>query len=196
MATREGSCAPRSAVVLSLREDWGLSKCGCKSAPEWPKWPVPVGVLLPAVWQEDRPGQSSWDEYGKDSEGPNVRPEQQARQDIDAQLLASGWFVQDFTKMDLSPGRGIGLRKVPLKSGRSDYLLLVDRKPLSVLEAKKKRTLLSTVARQSGQRIVAEVERRLSVVEELEAAVTANLQCAERIRQSILQKAFTRGLVS
>lgn len=44
-------------------------------------------------------------------------------------------------------------------------------------------------------RIVAEVERRLSVVEELEAAVSANLQRAVRLRQSILQRAFTGELV-
>jgi len=43
-------------------------------------------------------------------------------------------------------------------------------------------------------RIVAGVERRLSVVEELEAAVSANLQRATRLRQSILQRAFTGGL--
>ncbi len=43
-------------------------------------------------------------------------------------------------------------------------------------------------------RIVAEVERRLSVVEELEAVVSANLQRAARLRQSILQKAFTGKL--
>jgi type I restriction enzyme S subunit len=43
-------------------------------------------------------------------------------------------------------------------------------------------------------RIVAEVERRLSVVDELEAVVSANLQRAARLRQSILQTAFTGGL--
>jgi len=43
-------------------------------------------------------------------------------------------------------------------------------------------------------RIVAEVERRLSVVEELEAVVSANLQRATRLRQSILQKAFSGEL--
>lgn len=43
-------------------------------------------------------------------------------------------------------------------------------------------------------RIVAEVERRLSVVEEFEAVVSANLQRAARLRQSILQKAFTGQL--
>ena len=44
-------------------------------------------------------------------------------------------------------------------------------------------------------RIVAEVERRLSVVEELESVVTANLQRATRLRQSILQRAFTGNLL-
>jgi type I restriction enzyme S subunit len=45
-------------------------------------------------------------------------------------------------------------------------------------------------------RIVAEVDRRLSVVEELESVVTANLQRATRLRQSILQKAFTGELAT
>ncbi len=43
-------------------------------------------------------------------------------------------------------------------------------------------------------RIVAEVERRLSMVAELEASVSANLQRAARLRQSILQKAFSGEL--
>ncbi len=42
--------------------------------------------------------------------------------------------------------------------------------------------------------IVAEVERRLSVVEELESVVSANLQRAVRLRQSILQKVFAGQL--
>jgi type I restriction enzyme S subunit len=45
------------------------------------------------------------------------------------------------------------------------------------------------------KRIVAEVERRLSVVEELEAIVSANLLRASRLRQSILQEAFSGELV-
>jgi type I restriction enzyme S subunit len=46
------------------------------------------------------------------------------------------------------------------------------------------------------ERIVAEVERRLSVVDELEATVTANLQRAARLRQAILQKAFSGDLIN
>ena len=53
---------------------------------------------------------------GKDSETPGMTPEQQAREKIDAQILASGWAVQNCTKIDFSAGRGIALRKVPLKS--------------------------------------------------------------------------------
>jgi type I restriction enzyme S subunit len=43
--------------------------------------------------------------------------------------------------------------------------------------------------------IIAEVERRLSVIEELEAAVEANLTRADRLRQSVLRSAFSGRLV-
>lgn len=39
--------------------------------------------------------------------------------------------------------------------------------------------------------IVAEIERHLSVAEEIETTVETNLQRAERLRQSILKKAFS-----
>lgn len=45
------------------------------------------------------------------------------------------------------------------------------------------------------KRIVAEVERRLSVMDELEAAVEANLTRANRLRQSILSQAFAGRLL-
>jgi type I restriction enzyme, S subunit len=43
-------------------------------------------------------------------------------------------------------------------------------------------------------RIVAEVERRLSVIEELDAVVNVNLHRAIRLRQSMLQRAFSGKL--
>ena len=42
--------------------------------------------------------------------------------------------------------------------------------------------------------IVAEIDRRLSVTEELEATIETNLKRAERLRQTILQRAFSDGL--
>ena len=43
-------------------------------------------------------------------------------------------------------------------------------------------------------RIVAEVDRRLSLLRETEALVDANLQRADRLRQSILSTALSGGL--
>lgn len=76
-------------------------------------------------------------------------PEQLARQQMDAQLVACGWVVQDYKQFHPTAARGIALREVPLKSGTCDYLLLVDRKAVGVTEAKKAGTLLSGVAEQS-----------------------------------------------
>ena len=81
---------------------------------------------------------------------PKLTPEQLARQQIDAQYVASGWVVQDYKQFNPSAGCGIALREAPLKSGTCDYLLLVDRKAVGVVEAKKQGTLLSGVAEQSG----------------------------------------------
>ena len=44
-------------------------------------------------------------------------------------------------------------------------------------------------------RIVAEVERRLSVIDELEATIATNLKRADRLRQAILKRAFKGKLV-
>lgn len=51
---------------------------------------------------------------------------------------------------------------------------------------------LSPLAEQLA--IIAEIDRRLSVTEELEATIETNLKHAERLRQRILQQAFAGGL--
>ncbi|HEY2713791.1 MAG TPA: hypothetical protein VGI60_14850 [Chthoniobacterales bacterium] len=61
-------------------------------------------------------------------------PEELARQNIDKLLIACGWLIQNYKKLDLSAGRGIAIREVPLKEGRCDYLLLINRKPLGIRE--------------------------------------------------------------
>jgi type I restriction enzyme S subunit len=70
---------------------------------------------------------------------------------------------------------------------------------LHAIESKSERygatTRPSISSHRQQRRIVAEVERRFSVVEELESVVSANLQRATRLRQSILPKAFTGELV-
>lgn len=79
-------------------------------------------------------------------------PEQRARERIDAMLEACGWIIQDDKAIDLAAGTGIALREVPLKSGRCDYLLLVERVPVGVAEAKKAGLTLSSVAAPSATR--------------------------------------------
>ena len=56
-------------------------------------------------------------------------PEQKARVEIDAKLVASGWLVQNREDMDLTAGRCIAVREFPMKSGFgfADYLLYLDR---------------------------------------------------------------------
>lgn len=80
-----------------------------------------------------------------------MTPEARAREQIDAMLTASGWQIQNYKALNLSAGLGIAIREVPLKSGPCDYLLLVNRVPVGIIEAKKRGKTLSTVADQSAR---------------------------------------------
>ena len=71
--------------------------------------------------------------------------------------------------------KGSGLQHIHLEDLRADCI------PLAPLTEQ--------------QRIVAEVERRLSVVDQMEAAVDSGLKRAERLRQAILKRAFEGRLV-
>ena len=71
--------------------------------------------------------------------------------------------------------KGSGLQHIHLEDLREDCV------PVPTLDEQRK--------------IVSQVERRLSVIEELEAAVHANLTRADRLRQSILATAFAGKLV-
>jgi type I restriction enzyme S subunit len=86
----------------------------------------------------------------------------------------------------------IALNSDPVRKRTKGMVHGVGRPRLNLGEIKSIVLPLPPLAEQT--RIVAEVERRLSVVEELETTVSANLQLATRLRQSILQKAFTGEL--
>ncbi len=77
-------------------------------------------------------------------------PEQLARQNIDSQLAACGWIVQDRQQMNLYAGRGVAVREFPLESGYADYLLFIDQRAAGVLEAKAEGIPLSAVSEQAG----------------------------------------------
>jgi len=80
-----------------------------------------------------------------------------------------------------------------LKRAAARIIHGIGRPRLNQQEIKSLPIPLPSLAEQ--QRIVAEVERRLSVVAEVEAAVAANLKRAERLRQAILKRAFEGKLV-
>ncbi|MGQ0444875.1 MAG: type I restriction endonuclease subunit R [Beijerinckiaceae bacterium] len=77
-------------------------------------------------------------------------PEELARETIDALLTAAGWAVQHYRAYAPNAAPGIALRELPLKEGRCDYLLMLDRAAVGIIEAKKEGVLLSGVAEQSA----------------------------------------------
>jgi hypothetical protein len=76
-------------------------------------------------------------------------PEAQARQHIDELLSAAGWHIQGRDQIDLGAARGVAVREFPLRTGFADYLLFVNRKAISAVEAKPVGTPLSGVEAQS-----------------------------------------------
>jgi len=69
---------------------------------------------------------------------PNQNPEQIARDQIDKMLTAAGWEVQAKKEVDLSANLGVAVREYQTDVGPADYVLFVDRKPVGVIEAKRK----------------------------------------------------------
>ena len=67
----------------------------------------------------------------------NQNTEQIARDMIDAMLTAAGWSVQDHNMPNLNTSLGVALREYPTSIGPTDYLLLIDKKPCGLIEAKK-----------------------------------------------------------
>jgi len=77
-------------------------------------------------------------------------PEARARTNIDMQLSACGWVVQDRRALNLYAGRGVAVREYPLETGVADYLLFVDQQAVGVIEAKAEGTPLAGVADQAA----------------------------------------------
>lgn len=75
----------------------------------------------------------------------NQNPEQIARDHIDRQLLDCGWLIQDKSKINLIAGQGIAVREYQTDVGPADYVLFIDKKPVGIIEAKKKDAGVSLV---------------------------------------------------
>lgn len=75
----------------------------------------------------------------------NQNPEQIARDQIDKQLKACGWAIQSKDKINLSAALGVAVIEYLTDVGPADYVLFVDKKPVGVIEAKKKEAGINLV---------------------------------------------------
>jgi type I restriction enzyme, R subunit len=67
----------------------------------------------------------------------NQNPEQLARDNIDRQLIACGWAVQNKSQINLNAALGVAVREYQTDVGPADYVLFVDKKPVGIIEAKR-----------------------------------------------------------
>ena len=79
--------------------------------------------------------------------------EARARVEIDRQLEAAGWVVQNRDDSNLWAGQGVAVREFTMREGhgRADYLLFVDRQAVGSIEAKPEGTALTGVEEQSAK---------------------------------------------
>jgi type I restriction enzyme R subunit len=80
-----------------------------------------------------------------------MKPEEQARQNIDELLEQAGWVVQDRKQFNAGASKGVAVREYPLLSGTADYLLFVDREVVGIVEAKSVGQTLTGVEEQSAK---------------------------------------------
>jgi type I restriction enzyme R subunit len=67
----------------------------------------------------------------------NQNPEQLARDEIDRQLIACGWVIQNKNTFNLTAGIGVAIREFQTNVGPADYILFVNQKPVGLIEAKR-----------------------------------------------------------
>lgn len=67
----------------------------------------------------------------------NQNPEQKARDQIDQMLKETGWKIQDYKRLNPAAGLGVAVREFPTETGPVDYLLVLDKQPVGVIEAKR-----------------------------------------------------------
>lgn len=66
-----------------------------------------------------------------------TRPEDRARELIEQRLVQAGWVIQDMPQFNPAADRGVAVREFPTDTGPADYVLLVNREPVGVIEAKR-----------------------------------------------------------
>jgi len=68
----------------------------------------------------------------------NQDAEQIARDEIDRQLEACCWIIQDKDKISLSAGVSVAVRYIKTQEDKeTDYTLFINGKPVGIIEAKR-----------------------------------------------------------
>jgi type I restriction enzyme, R subunit len=80
-----------------------------------------------------------------------MKPEELARQKIDAMLAQAAWAVQDRQRLNLYASQGVVIREFSMTTGPADYLLFVDGEAVGTIEAKKEGETLTGVEEQSAK---------------------------------------------
>src|ERR1043166_2018188 len=78
-------------------------------------------------------------------------PEEKAREQIDAKLIAAGWVIQSKDSINLSASRGVAICELSFATGEPDYTLFVDGKAIGTVEAKPEGETLTGVEEQSAK---------------------------------------------
>ncbi len=88
-----------------------------------------------------------------DDDNPYLKAEAKARLNIDKQLQAAGFVVQNYRAMNLYAQQGVAVREFRLADGfgTCDYMLFVDGQAVGVVEAKKEGKPLAQVEVQTGK---------------------------------------------
>lgn len=93
----------------------------------------------------------------------NQNPEQIARDNIDKQLIACGWVIQNKTQINLAANIGVAVREYLTNVGPADYVLFVNQKAVGVIEAKREEEA-HKISVHEGQ-VASSLEYRVSKVE-------------------------------
>ena len=78
-----------------------------------------------------------------------MSPEEKARLEIDKQLVAAGYVIQDMKELNLTAAKGVIVREYPTDTGEVDYLVFINQQPVGIIEAKSK---------DKGEKLIVEVE--------------------------------------
>lgn len=88
----------------------------------------------------------------------NQNPEQQARDQIDQQLTACGWTIQNKSSIILHAAIGAAFREYTTDVGPADYILFANQKPVGLIEAKRAEEGVYLTFREEQSQVYSEIK--------------------------------------